>query len=64
MKCSRCGQPVEYVETKGGQKIAVNPGWVMFATGKKVGGVTKGRVVHWVTCQAEKDQGGPRRMAT
>ena len=53
--CYKCGAEVEYIKVASGQRVPVNPGWVMVATGTgNTGGVTQARIVHWLTCSKDK----------
>ena len=54
-QCSRCGREIQFVRLGSGQRVAVNPGKVPVAIGTDNGGISMGRVLHWATCEAEKD---------
>jgi hypothetical protein len=60
-RCPRCGAETESIKVASGQRVPVNPGWVMVATGEGKGGVTLGRVVHWGTCPGEKPGEHPEK---
>ncbi len=66
-RCPKCGAEVELTHMKSGQRLLVNPGFVMVFTGSdSSGGVTMGRVLHRVTCEASGglaiDQDGCQRI--
>jgi hypothetical protein len=46
--CRGCGQYIEWIKTKAGKNMPVNPAEVTIIT--ESGEVKKGFIPHWVTC--------------
>jgi len=52
-ECKGCGEEIEWIETKEGKKMPVNPGKVVVVT--QDGRVVTGQVPHWSTCPRAAD---------